>query len=172
VKPLAPIDPLAVLAFSASATSFSFPARGVSQDGHLMHFGSLNNWQTWHFHLFAWSLNVSPHPISFGAGRFSPHLVQEFNSTLVLLLHLSHAHVSWMGWAVSIAFLVLLLPAEVSVVDIYLGSSLNALSLVFPRLNRELEANRGVLVAHGDPSGLASLGWQKTKLSVPKTSFG
>jgi hypothetical protein len=40
VKPVVPIDPLAVLplSLSAAAASFSFPGRGVSQDGHLMSF--------------------------------------------------------------------------------------------------------------------------------------
>ena len=64
VKPPAPIDPLRALplSFSAAATSVFVPRRGVSQDGHLISFGSFLQLQTSHFHWYACSLNRSPHP--------------------------------------------------------------------------------------------------------------
>ena len=101
VKPPAPIDPLRALplSLSAAATSVSFPSRGVSQDGHLISFGSFLQLQTLHFHWFACSLNMSPHPDAdvpdaFGAITL---LIGVALSSVVLMDDLSNAAMAFVS---------------------------------------------------------------------------
>ena len=137
VKPPAPIDPLLAmpLFLSAGATSFSFPDRGVSHDGHLISFGSFLQLQTSHFHWFACSLNKSPHPEATVASLFSA-----FGLALTIVFLMDDLSDATMGFGAT-----------------YLGLTSGATSRVFPKLNRALDLRRGVRVAQGVPSGFASL---------------